>query len=92
MRRLLTFITATAAAAALAAVATVAATANPEAAGGAAQSASEMASCASLASLALPNTTITGATLVEAGAFAPPGPQNDRTRATYGGLPQFCRV
>ena len=96
MRRLLTFISATAAAAALAAAATVAATANTEPVAGGAQSATGMASCDSLMSLALPNTTITGATLVEAGAFTPPGPQSERARAaaarTYGGLPRFCRV
>ena len=97
MRRLITFITATAAAATLAAAATVATTATTAAEGtGTVQSASAMASCDSLASLALPNTTITGASLVGAGAFTPPGPQNDRARAaaarTYGGLPEFCRV
>ena len=101
MRNLIRFITATAAAAALAAVAAVATvtttvTTTAATAGGTAQSASAMASCDSLASLALPNTTITGASLVEPGAFTPPGPQNDRARAaaarTYGGLPEFCRV
>ena len=91
MRRSITFITAAAAAAGLAAAAAIAA-----APGGAAQSASGMAGCGNLASLALPNTTVTGAGLVEAGAFTPPGPQSDRARAaaarTYGGLPRFCRV
>ena len=46
--------------------------------------------CEKLASLALPNTTITEAQLVQAGAFTPPGAAADgRAFAT---LPAFCRV
>ena len=53
-------------------------------------------SCASLASLSLPNTAITTAEEVAAGAFIPPGASGDRALAsaarTYGNLPVFCRV
>ncbi len=53
------------------------------------------ASCESLASLTLPNTTITLAQSVEAGAFKPPEhswPPAYSTRFSYNGLPAFCRV
>ena len=54
-------------------------------------------SCESLASLVLPNTTITAAVAVDAGAFAPPVPEGGRPPSAaaarmYGGLPAFCRV
>ena len=56
------------------------------------------ASCESLASLVLPETTITQAVRIAAGAFMPPVAEGDRPPAaeavarTYGGLPAFCRV
>src|SRR5437899_8944188 len=65
------------------------------------------ASCDSLASMALPQTTITLASVVEAGAFTPPGSaeqEAERARTARGanpsgpagqvfrGLPAFCRV
>jgi tannase/feruloyl esterase len=61
------------------------------------------ASCEDLAKLALPNTTITSATLVPAGTFvppppSPPGSQNPKVHAqpavpdTYKSVPAFCRV
>lgn len=45
------------------------------------------ATCESLTSLALPDTTITLAQIVSAGAFTPPGGTQ-----TIGNLPAFCRV
>jgi feruloyl esterase len=45
--------------------------------------------CEKLAGLALPNTTITEAQLVQAGAFMPPGAGASRAFAT---LPAFCRL
>jgi feruloyl esterase len=61
---------------------------------------SAAASCETLASLALPNTTITAAESIAAGAFRPPAPANGRGgRAARGGtvnpyadVPAFCRV
>lgn len=56
------------------------------------------ASCESLTSLMLPNTTITGAETVAAGAFIPPvapggrAPSAETVARTYGDLPAFCRV
>ena len=56
------------------------------------------ASCESLSSLMLPETRITQAVLVTAGAFMPPVGEGDRAPTaetvarTYGGLPAFCRV
>jgi feruloyl esterase len=56
------------------------------------------ASCEILTSLMLPNTAITGAESVAAGAFAPPVPEGgnapsaEAVARTYGGLPAFCRV
>ena len=47
-------------------------------------------SCEALAALALPNTTITAAQTVEAGAFRPPS-QTGAARA-FAALPAFCRV
>lgn len=47
-------------------------------------------SCESLSSLALPNTSITLAQTVAAGAFAPPEPFS--ATPEYGQLPTFCRV
>ena len=47
------------------------------------------ASCDSLASLSLPNTRITGAQLVDAGKFAPPGKAPGKA---YSAVPSFCRV
>ena len=54
-------------------------------------------SCEGLASLTLPNATITAAQVVEAGAFAPPGPGGGAAPAGAGSqafraLPAFCRV
>src|SRR5208282_2411336 len=51
--------------------------------------------CEQLAQLALPNTTITSAQTVAAGAFAPPpsmAPQMAGNPNFYKGLPAFCRV
>jgi len=48
------------------------------------------ASCESLATLALPNTTITSAQLVDAGAFRPPNQTG--TPRGFATLPAFCRV
>ena len=45
--------------------------------------------CESLTSLAIPNTTVTSAAAVEAGAFTPPGPG---ARGDQHQLPAFCRV
>ena len=59
---------------------------------------SSPASCEILMSLVLPNTTITRAEAVAAGAFIPPVPAGGRAPSaeavarTYGGLPGFCRV
>jgi feruloyl esterase len=54
------------------------------------------ASCDSLASMALPQTTITLASVVEAGAFTPPGSAGTNPSGPAGqvfrGLPAFCRV
>jgi feruloyl esterase len=51
------------------------------------------ATCESLASLALPNTTITLAQTVAAGAFVPPTPaRGGRGGPNYKDLPAFCRV
>ena len=53
------------------------------------------ASCDSLASLALPDTTITSAKLVAAGAFSAPGDQGKakaKAANLYKDLPEFCRV
>jgi len=51
-------------------------------------------SCESLASLALPNTTITMAQVVPAGAFLPPGAGQGTASVgnAYKDLPEFCRV
>jgi hypothetical protein len=46
------------------------------------------ASCESLASLSLPQTKITSAQMVAAGAFAPPTGRPD----PYRNVPEFCRV
>ena len=54
--------------------------------------------CESLASLKLPNTTITLAQTVAAGAFTPPPPANGRggrgggNANPYADVPAFCRV
>ncbi|HVZ20957.1 MAG TPA: tannase/feruloyl esterase family alpha/beta hydrolase [Vicinamibacterales bacterium] len=52
------------------------------------------ASCESLKSLTLPETTITSAESVAAGAFTPPTPARGRANAAeaFAGLPAFCRV
>ena len=52
---------------------------------------SEAATCESLASLSLPNTTVTVAQTVTAGAFTPPG-RGSRGGAAFASLPSFCRV
>ena len=54
-------------------------------------------SCESLASLTLPNTTITRAQAVDAGAFTPPAPANGTpvtaaAAQAFRNLPAFCRV
>jgi len=54
-------------------------------------------SCETLASMSLPNTKITFAVSVEAGAFVAPAQGNSRTvpasyARKYGALPAFCRV
>jgi feruloyl esterase len=50
-------------------------------------------SCASLTSLSVPNTTITRAESVAAGAFTPPSPPPFPVPGIdYSGLPEFCRV
>jgi Tannase and feruloyl esterase len=52
------------------------------------------ATCESLTGVSLPNTTITGAQLVPAGALAPPGapPIIQLDNLSPGPLPAFCRV
>src|ERR1700680_114738 len=51
------------------------------------------ASCESLASLKLPNTTITSANTVAAGAFMPPSPGGSTAVASqFSNVPAFCRV
>ena len=51
------------------------------------------ATCESLGSLALPNTTITFARTVEAGAFTPPTPAGAVTNGSrFAAVPAFCRV
>jgi tannase/feruloyl esterase len=54
------------------------------------------ASCESLASMTLPNTTITLARVVEAGAFTPPPPAGVQAPPPMGqalrNLPAFCRI
>ena len=52
---------------------------------------SEAATCESLGSLSLPNTTVTVAQTVAAGAFTPPG-RGGRGGAAFASLPSFCRV
>jgi feruloyl esterase len=50
-------------------------------------------SCESLTSLSIPNTTITAAQTVSAGAFTPPSPPNATNPPTpFADLPAFCRV
>ena len=48
--------------------------------------------CSNLAALSLPNTTITEAKAVDAGAFTPPGADGGGGGAQYRSLPAFCRV
>ncbi|HEY6442356.1 MAG TPA: tannase/feruloyl esterase family alpha/beta hydrolase [Candidatus Acidoferrales bacterium] len=55
------------------------------------------APCESLAHLSLPNTRVTSAADVAAGAFSPPGPARPEaaaapTRSPFAHLPEFCRV
>jgi feruloyl esterase len=50
------------------------------------------ATCESLTSLTLPNTTVTLAELVPAGAFNPPAGRGGRGAQNYKDLPAFCRV
>jgi len=61
-----------------------------------AAAASAAASCESLSSLKLPDTTITAAEAVAAGAFAPPAAPGGRGKGgganPYASLPAFCRV
>ncbi len=59
------------------------------------QTASGAASCEGLTALALPDTTITAAQTVAAGAFTPPVASRGgagRGGAVYASLPSFCRV
>ncbi len=52
------------------------------------------ASCEGLASLTLPDTAITSAQVVAAGAFTPPAPAQAKGKGAlaYKDLPEFCRV
>ena len=50
------------------------------------------ASCNNLAKVSLPNTTITSAEMVDAGAFKAPGNQKSGVGNPYANLPAFCRV
>jgi feruloyl esterase len=50
------------------------------------------ATCDSLASASLPNTTVTAAKSVSAGAFAPPGGAQGKQANAFRDLPPFCRV
>ena len=61
------------------------------AAGASAWTPAQSAACADLMSLSLSDTEITGADVVAAGAFTPPG-GGGRGAETYSGLPAFCRV
>ena len=63
----------------------------PTATGAAALTAAQSAACADLMSLSLANTEITGAEVVAAGAFTPPG-GGGRGAEMYAALPAFCRV
>ena len=49
-------------------------------------------SCGELAKVSLPNTTITSAQVVDAGAFKAPGNQKGKGPNPYASLPAFCRV
>src|SRR5262245_47554440 len=50
------------------------------------------ATCETLASVSLPNTTITSAQTVAAGAFTPPGGRGGSASAPWTDLPAFCRI
>ena len=58
--------------------------------------AAQAVACDRVMALSLPNTTITGAELVEAGGFTPPSgggrPPSAAQMRTYAELPAFCRV
>jgi feruloyl esterase len=54
--------------------------------------ASAAATCESLSSLSLPNTTITAAESVAAGAFSPGGGAGKGKAASFSDVPAFCRV
>lgn len=58
----------------------------------AAAQATPAAACSGLTSLALPHTTVTGAEVVAAGAFTPPGGGRPAQLRAYADLPAFCRV
>src|SRR5436309_8614795 len=49
-------------------------------------------SCETLASVSLPDTTITGARNVAAGAFTPPAGRGGSAAAPWTDLPAFCRI
>jgi Tannase and feruloyl esterase len=49
-------------------------------------------SCETLASVSLPNTAITSAQKVAAGAFVPPGGRGGSAAAPWTELPEFCRI
>lgn len=55
-------------------------------------SAAWAASCGDLAKVSLPNTAITSAQVVDAGAFKAPGNQKGKGPNPYASLPAFCRV
>jgi len=59
---------------------------------GLSQASAFAASCESLASLKLPDTTITSAVAVGAGAFVAPAAGQGKQGPSYSDLPAFCRV
>ena len=55
----------------------------------------QAAACDRVTALSLPNTVVTGAEMIAAGAFAPPGggrPPSAAQMSVYAELPAFCRV
>ena len=54
--------------------------------------AAQAAACDRASALVLPNTAITGAEVVAAGAFTPPGGGRPGQMSAYAELPAFCRV
>ena len=76
--------------AALVVPAAVAALLSPASA--AAQLRSASSPCERLATVAMPNTTVTSAQAVRAGAFTPPGAAGAAAAQPFAELPAFCRV